>query len=164
MNLYRDAANVLRTDDALRVGELRVDTAGRANSRNQLGLDLGTSAGNIVALNSDGRFDAERITEPFDDVAYSGTITWNLEANPNGVLTLTGDATLSISGDIDGGVYTLLVIQDSTGGHTLTLPSGWKWAGGTADTFPEAANDNTVLTIRRIDSDIVAAPLLKSVA
>ena len=36
--LYRDAANMWRTPDGMHVGELRVDSGGRANSRSQLGL------------------------------------------------------------------------------------------------------------------------------
>ena len=40
--LYRDEADVWRTPDVMHVGELRVDTAGRAASRTQLGL--GTAA------------------------------------------------------------------------------------------------------------------------
>ena len=38
VQLYRDAANVWRTPDAFHVGELRVNSGGRSNSRSQLGL------------------------------------------------------------------------------------------------------------------------------
>ena len=148
--LYRDAANVWRTPDNFHVGELRVDTAGRANSRNQLGLDLGTSAGNIVALNSDGRFDAERTTEPFEDVAYSGTMTWNLGSNPRGKVTLTGNTTLSTSGGLDGGIYVLKITQDSTGSRTMDFPNGWHWSGGgTEPSLSTDADAVDFLTIMR---------------
>ena len=43
--LYRDAQNVFRTNDAFHVGSLRVDAAGRASSRTQLGLGTAATQG-----------------------------------------------------------------------------------------------------------------------
>ena len=45
VQLYRDEANVWRTPDAFHVGELRVDSAGRAASRTQLGSRHGSNRG-----------------------------------------------------------------------------------------------------------------------
>ena len=60
VTLYRDEADVWRTPDAFHVGELRVDAAGQANSRTQLGLgtaavaDTGTGSGDVPVLNASG--------------------------------------------------------------------------------------------------------------
>ena len=89
--------------------------------------------------------------------------TWNVGNSPNATLTLTANRTLSISGDTNGGIYTLLVRQDGTGGRTLAFPSGWKWRGGIADTIASGANAETLITIRRIGSSIYVAPMIKGI-
>ena len=67
VKLYRDEADVWRTPDAFHVGELRVDSAGRADSRTQLGLgtvatfNSGIIQGAIPTLGSGGLWDAARI-------------------------------------------------------------------------------------------------------
>ena len=56
-----------RTPDAFHVGELRVDSAGRADSRTQLGLgtaateDTGITSGDVALLSTSGRFSTARL-------------------------------------------------------------------------------------------------------
>ena len=67
VTLFRDAADVWRTPDAFHVGELRVDSAGRADSRTQLGLgtvatfNSGIIQGAIPTLGTGGLWAAARI-------------------------------------------------------------------------------------------------------
>ena len=67
VQLYRDEADVWRTPDAFHVGELRVDSAGRTDSRTQLGLgtaateDTGTASGDLALLSTSGAFATARI-------------------------------------------------------------------------------------------------------
>lgn len=66
-------------------------------------------------------------------------IDWN-----NGrfqAITLTANATLTFTAPTNGKPTTLSlrVIQNGTGGWTLTLPSGIKWPGGTDPVITAAA-------------------------
>lgn len=65
--------------------------------------------------------------------------------------TLTGDSTLALQGGTDGARATLVVKQDATGGHELTLSvPGWTIIrdDGDSDDFPAAAADAvTVYTL-----------------
>ena len=100
-------------------------------------------------------------TKPyFADVTFaSPTLAWNVGTHPTGVVTLTNNAALTISNDEPGKVYSLLIKQDSTGGRTLTLPTAWKRRRDFIDTGVEA---ETLMTIRKIGTDIFVAPFLKS--
>jgi hypothetical protein len=60
------------------------------------------------------------------------TITWNTANGYNAVVTLAGNRTLSITNAQAGQYGTLRVVQDATGGRTLTLPSGSKVINGGA--------------------------------
>ncbi len=110
---------------------------------------------------------ASLIEQPkeFVTLQFASPLTWNVGTNPRGILTLTGNVSgLTLEGDANGGVYTLLIRQDGTGSRTFAFPSGWKWRAGTAETIASPANQETLLTVRRIGSDIYAAPLLKNMA
>ena len=105
-----------------------------------------------------------QITNPFVVLPFAAALTWDVGAAPNAVITLTGDITgLTLSNDENGGVYTLLIKQDGTGGHDFPLPAGWKWSNGAVGVIESGANVETLLTIRKIGAtDIYAAPLLKA--
>ena len=66
VTLFRDSADVWRTPDAFHVGELRVDSAGRADSRTQLGLgtaatlNSGIVQGAVTTLGAGGRWAVAR--------------------------------------------------------------------------------------------------------
>lgn len=55
-------------------------------------------------------------------------------------VTLGGNRTLAISNGIVGQVFIIDLIQDGTGGRTVTWFSTIKWAGGTAPTLTTTAN------------------------
>jgi hypothetical protein len=59
-------------------------------------------------------------------------ITFDVSAGYNAVITLVGNRTLAISNAIAGEYYTLKVVQDATGGHSLALPGTCKVIGGGA--------------------------------
>lgn len=77
----------------------------------------------------------------------AGTFEWNLNTQQVGILTLTGNSTLATpSNQQAGGVYTLVVKQDVTGGHTLTFNPTYKFPGGTAPTITSGTNAVDVLS------------------
>lgn len=74
----------------------------------------------------------------------SGAVSIDLAATAhsnNLHLTLTGNvSSFALTNPVNGAVYNIRFIQDSTGSRTITLPSAFKFAGGTAPTFSTAAN------------------------
>ncbi len=98
----------------------------------------------------------------FSTLPYQVNFTWNLSQNPNILVEMTGPMNLSISGGLDGGVYTALLQQDATGGRLLTFVTNLKWFANTADQAAQAANAETMMTIRRVNGVIYVAPLWKS--
>ncbi len=58
----------------------------------------------------------------FAALTFGATTTWNYLTGFNKTLTLTGDANLVFSNTQDGDQGTLIVIQDGSGGHALTVP------------------------------------------
>jgi hypothetical protein len=59
--------------------------------------------------------------------------------------TMTGNGTITLSGGVVGGVYTVEVLQDATGGRTVAW-SGATWAGGVVPTSTTTANRKDVFT------------------
>ena len=69
------------------------------------------------------------------------TISWDVSANQVTSVTLGGNRTFGApTNQKDGGVYVLIVIQDSTGSRTITWNSVFKWVGATAPTLSTAAS------------------------
>jgi hypothetical protein len=79
----------------------------------------------------------------------SGTLTLDMSTGNNFSITLTGNVTtVSITNVPATGQYvpiTLELIQDGTGGRTVTGWSGVKWPGGSAPTITATANAVDIL-------------------
>lgn len=105
--------------------------------------DLQTALDAKAALASANVFTAQQAVTPYR-ANISGTVSIDLAATAksnNLHLTLTGNVTsFALTNPVDGAVYNIRFIQDSTGSRTITLPSAFKFAGGTAPTFSTAAN------------------------
>ena len=128
-------------------------------------VELATAAEAAAQTDTNKAVTPARLRNPFTAITRAATLVWNVAVRPNATVSLTGNVSaLTLQNSQDGGVYTLLIKQDGTGGRTFTFPSGWKWRGGTADSIASAANAETLLTIRNIDGTIYAAPLLKGLA
>ena len=77
----------------------------------------------------------------------TATITWDLNVATAASITLGGNRALSNPTNIvDGGTYTLIVTQDSTGSRTLSYGTSYKWAGGSPPVLSTAAGAVDVLT------------------
>ena len=114
-------------------------------------VELATSAEAAALTDSTRAVTPSGLITAFSSLTFAASLTWNVGTNPNATITLTGNVTgLTLSGDKDGGVYTLLIKQDTTGSRTFAFPSGWKWAGGSADSIASGAGDETLLTIRKV--------------
>jgi hypothetical protein len=77
----------------------------------------------------------------------SGTAkTINWKNGNHQKVTMTGNCIFSFTAPTKACMLSLRIIQDSTGGRTITLPT-MKWPGGTAPVFSTAPNSIDLLTI-----------------
>lgn len=98
----------------------------------------GTLNANAVTVDN-GQMRGRRITQ----TGAGGTVSF---ATANHVRhTMTGNGTLTLAGGVAGGVYTVEVLQDGTGGRTVTW-SGATWEAGIAPTSTTTANRKDVFT------------------
>ena len=87
------------------------------------------TAGTIVLGNTD------------TDTSNSGNVTLDFDANQNFVLTMTGNVTLvNPSTESVGQSGFIALIQDGTGGRTLTLGTDYESAGGAGITLTSTAS------------------------
>ena len=107
--------------------------------------------------------EAVKLPPKYDEpkaLIYAGNLTWNTNTHPFATLTLTNNVTgITLSGTVDGGIYSLVITQDSTGGRTMAFPSAWKWPEDAVREIASGDADVTILTIRRVGSVIYAASL-----
>lgn len=62
------------------------------------------------------------------------------------LVTMTGNCTFTYSNAVAGQVLTLRVVEDGTGGHSVTLPTSL-WPGGSAGTFTTTASAINLLIV-----------------
>jgi hypothetical protein len=86
-----------------------------------------------------------------DELTDGATITWDVIASPVAKVTLAGNRTLSApSGTtpIAGQFVSLLIIQDGTGGRTITWNAVYEFAADTAPTLTATASLGDLFTFR----------------
>jgi len=72
------------------------------------------------------------------------TVDWS--KGDRQLLTISAACTLSYSNAVAGQTLTLRLVENSTGGYAITLPTS-KWPGGTAGTFTTTANAINLLIV-----------------
>ena len=84
-------------------------------------------------------------------IPFAAALSMNVARGYTGTVTLTGDATFTITGGADGEVADLLVTQDSTGGRALTLATGVRrYAGQPVPTLTGDGGAIDSLLFRRV--------------
>lgn len=74
------------------------------------------------------------------------TIDWN--AGQKQKLTLNGNVVLTFTDPSHGvGMLQLKLVQDATGGRTVTFPASVKWAGGSAPTLTSDGGGIDIITL-----------------
>ena len=99
-----------------------------------------TGLGETTATDQlEGRYSVEVAT-----LTDGATITPDFGANQNFTVTLGGNRTLAnpsnVTSDKVGQVGSIFVVQDGTGGRTLSFGSNWDFINGTAPTLSSGAN------------------------
>ena len=82
-------------------------------------------------------------------LTFDATQDWALTANQVATLTLTANTTFDAPTQmVDGAFYSLIMIQDGTGGRTASWNAVFKWAGGTAPTLTTTASAKDIFVWR----------------
>lgn len=83
----------------------------------------------------------------YDAGNSSTAITLDWDNGNTQLVTLTGNATFTLSNPKDGFRYLIVLKQDGTGSRTVTWPSSVKWQAGTAPTLSTTAGKVDIVTL-----------------
>lgn len=121
-----------------------IDTANsllkQRNAANSAWITLATLGESYGTLGTAAEWTA---AQNFNGTVLSdgATINWNLDVDQVTQVTLAGNRTLAAPTNMkDGGFYALTVIQDATGGRTLSWNGVFKFPGASAPTLSDGAN------------------------
>jgi len=82
-------------------------------------------------------------------LSYNATQTWDTASNQVCDVTLTANTTFSApTNQVDGGFYSVTVIQDGTGSRTGSWNAVFKWAAATAPTLTTTASAKDIFVFR----------------
>ena len=82
-------------------------------------------------------------------LTFDATQDWALSANQVATLTLTANTTFDAPTQmVDGAFYSLIIIQDGTGGRTASWNTVFKWAAATAPTLTTTASAKDIFVWR----------------
>lgn len=133
---------------------------GLANTQAQVtavGILKGAGAGSVAAATVGTDYVAPSTTTNFTKQQYFGeatitdgaTINWDVSAAQVAKVTIAGNRTMAAPTNmVNGGFYSLAVIQDATGSRTLVWNAAFKFISGAAPTLSTAANAKDYITFR----------------
>ena len=82
-------------------------------------------------------------------LTFDATQDWALTANQVATLTLTANTVFDAPTQmVDGSFYSLIIIQDGTGGWTASWNGVFKWAAATAPTLTTTASAKDIFVWR----------------
>jgi hypothetical protein len=113
----------------------------RINSSSNVGIGT-SSPGAKLAVVGTGYSPAITITD-------GATLNWDTSLGQVAQVTLGGNRTFAAPTNlVNGGFYSLLIIQDGTGSRTISWNAVFDFAGGTAPTLSTAAGSKDLITWR----------------
>jgi len=123
-------------------------TSGQVLSTNGSGVLSFGNAGDVTLTGTqtltNKTIEAGTFTNGYtEEVATANTSTAYTIDLANGsvqILTLTGNCTFTFPTVVSGKGFTLLLLQDATGGRTVTWPASVKWPASTAPTITATAS------------------------
>jgi hypothetical protein len=128
----------MRIDASNNIELIKMTGSGTASNDSLIRL---TSAG----LEVEGHFQTNNVQTLTD----GASIAWNLHNGVFATVTLEDNRTLSnTTNQHAGGLYTLIVKQDDTGGRTLAYGNNYKFPGGVTPTLSSTANAVDILEFK----------------
>jgi hypothetical protein len=110
-------------------------------------------------INADNTVTTRTPVETRDDLGFvslvtlatTGSVSITPASNTAFVLSLTGNVTLSVTGDQDGSRFGLY-IRGQASGYTITWFAGIKWSAGAAPTIPTVSGRVLLIVFTRLAS------------
>lgn len=151
IQLRRSAtANAVPTTTQLALGELAINT-----NDGKLYLKRNNGAESIVEVGSGNGINLQAYTETkVTNATTTGTVTLNLSTSNVFQNTLTGNTTFAFSNppaNTKVFSFTIITVQDATGGRTITWPASKKFSGGVTPPPTTAANAVDVWSVMTYD-------------
>jgi hypothetical protein len=113
----------------------------RINSSSNVGIGTSSPAAKLAVVGT-GYSPAITLTD-------GATLNWDTSLGQVAQVTLGGNRTFAAPTNlVDGGFYSLLIIQDGTGSRTISWNAVFDFAGGTAPTLSTAAGAKDLITWR----------------
>jgi len=111
----------------------------------QVTLEAGSIADNSI---TDAKLISSGIKSfiTFQTLTDAASIIWDSQLGHLAKVTLTDNRTLSNISNLVAGSYSLIVIQDGVGSHTLALDTSYKTGGGLGITLSTGANKQDIVT------------------
>jgi hypothetical protein len=130
----------------------QLDAGGVVDLALQQRVTLSTSQTVSGAKDFSGQSTFAELAERTNAVtATTATTTLNCDLAMTHIVTQQANTTLAFSGlDATAGrvqSVTVILIQDATGGRTVTWPAGTKWPNGVAPTLTTTANAINIVTL-----------------
>jgi hypothetical protein len=129
----------------------------------EIGTDVEAYDADIVKKDENNTFTAAQRGSTDTDTTNTGSVTLNFDTNQNFVLTLTGNVTLANpSTEAVGQSGFIALIQDSTGGRTVSLGTDYETAGGAGLTLSSTASTTDLVPYVVVASNriLLGAPQL----
>ena len=141
-----DATTYLRGDNtwAVVAGDIEGVTA-------STGLSGGGTSGTVSISLDTTNAQEWTGTQNFNSTSltFDATQDWDLSLNQVCDLTLTANTTFDAPTNlVDGGFYSITIIQDGTGSRTASWNTVFKWAGGTAPTLTTTGSAKDIFVFR----------------
>jgi len=120
-----------------------------------------TGSGPIISASGDdtyipllltGKSASPRVGGVYDNGNLTGAITIDMNKGTRQKGTLTGNVTITISNPSEGEALELFLLQDSTGGRTISFSTTIIWQDNTTPTFTTTASKMNVINLRYVGS------------
>jgi hypothetical protein len=139
-----------------------IETPATASAVNQVKI-TNASTGNSPTISASGddtyipllltgKSASPRVGGVYDNGNLTGAITIDMNKGTRQKGTLTGNVTITISNPSEGEALELFLLQDATGGRTISFTTTVVWQDNTTPTFTTTASKMNVINLRYVGS------------